>query len=461
MTRTELVGNGNRSLAAAAARAIAAIACLLWPFLFAGCAEGNHMVAALGSKSEAYQEYLDDPVTLTTIKTIAILPFDDRSDAAGFDGREFASQLANQLAAQGKVRVIYPKEIMDAVERENRSARRHNALLKERMSLGLYVPDEKVDKEGIFTADTSSDEMRPRRYYNPIKNLDEAVRLARMAKADAIIVGEASDFDPYMRPRLSLTMRVVATGNSDTAAQAIAELTQWGIPRPTTAARGTIYLRQENFDSSIGSVGLEVSKHGRTHYTDDRAFGTEIYIRSMSHFYEVVARSLAKSYVDARKKAIKEAEDRARQQAKTMNADQEAAVKRISAMIERDSRIPDFETDQQGEAWFDQAFADKQGLLQANGGDKRIQSWRADGRSRTPTPEERRTRDARIPENERGPGLEGYSAMVDAGFPDADAFMESNMGDSRDKSWRPDYYNHANPQKAAPMYRKQEFYGNK
>jgi hypothetical protein len=68
-------------------------------------------------------------------------------------------------------------------------------------------------------------------------------------------------------------------------------------------------------------------------------------------------------------------------------------------------------------------------------------------------------RDAAIPENERGRGLEGYSAMVDSSFPDADTMMEMNMGDNRDRSWRPDYYNHANPKKSAPLYAPEEFRG--
>ncbi len=65
-----------------------------------------------------------------------------------------------------------------------------------------------------------------------------------------------------------------------------------------------------------------------------------------------------------------------------------------------------------------------------------------------------------IPENERGRGLEGYSAMVDSQFPDADSVMESNLGDNRDRSWRPDYYLHANPQKAAPLYGEGQYVGN-
>ncbi len=439
------------------------LAALLLAFV-AGCEEGRHITAALGSSSKPYQEFLEDPVALTTIKTIAIFPFDNKAPQPGFDADDFANKLANQLAAEGKVRVIYPNEILAAVEKENRENRRFNAQLKEKIALGLYKPEQDAadgDPDNLL-APAGAEDMRPRGYFNPIKNRDEAVRLARRVKADAVIVGEVTDYDPYMRPRLSLTMRLIATGNSETAAQAIAEMTQWGVPRRAAAgaSSGTIYIRQEMFDSSIGSVGLDVSKYGRTHFIENHPYGTEVFVRSMGHYYEVVAHQLATAYVEARKKAIKEAEEKARAEAKKKKQDEDAAAKRLLALMERDSRIPDYETDSHGEEWFDRGFPDKRAYLSANNGDKRIQSWRPEGRSVRPaTTAERLSRDGRIPENERGRGLEGYSTMVDASFPDADAYLEMNMGDNRDRSWRPDYYNHANPQKSAELYDQSQYQG--
>ncbi|MCC8108460.1 MAG: hypothetical protein LIQ30_05315 [Planctomycetes bacterium] len=422
-----------------------------------GCTyEARHVAASLGSSSKPYQEFLEDPVTLTTIKTVAVFPFADRAPQPGFDTHDFANKLANQLASKGKVRVIYPRDILEEVERENQAARRHNARLKERLQLGLFEADENAE---MLAQDP---EAGRRGYYDPIKNVDEAIRLARRAKADAIIVGEVSDFDPYMRPRMSVSMRLIATGSTETAARAIAEMTQWGIPRATTGGAsggGTIYVRQQTFDSSIGSVGMDVSKYGLTHLVDAHPYDTEVYIRSMSKYYDVVAHELASAYMEARKKAVKEAEDRAKAQAKQNRQDERRAQERLLALIERDSRIPDYETDARGEAYFDQAFMDKNQVLR-NGGDRRIQSWRPEGRSsRVATTAERWGRDALIPENERGRGLDGYSTMVDSSFPDADAMMEMNMGDNRDRSWRPDYYNRANPEKSAPLYDRDQFVG--
>ncbi|MDR1745512.1 MAG: hypothetical protein LBS30_07150, partial [Planctomycetota bacterium] len=197
----------------------AAVAALLLP----GCDEARHITAALGSSSKPYQEFLEDPATLTTIKTIAVFPFEDRAPQPGFDSETFANKLANQLAAYGKVRVLYPRDILERVEEENLASRRHNARLKEKRALGLVSPEEAADPD-------SGGDSSPRSYFDPIKNPEEAVRLARRAKADAIIVGEISDYDPYMRPRLSLTMKLIATGSTEAAAQAIAEMTQWGIP---------------------------------------------------------------------------------------------------------------------------------------------------------------------------------------------------------------------------------------
>ncbi len=424
--------------------------------LFPGCLDTRGVMSSMGSQAKPYQEFLEDPVNLTTIKSVAIFPFADRAPQPGFDSSDFANKLANQLAALGKIRVIYPQDILDEVERENQLARRHNARMKERLALGLFDPQ----KDGEATSQDGEAALRG--YYDPIKNTDEAIRLARRAKADAIIVGEVSDYDPYMRPRLSLTMRLIATGATETAAQAIAELTQWGIPRATSGAAsggGVVYIRQQTFDSTIGSVGMDVSKYGRSHNVSDHPYDTEVFVRSMSHYYDVVAHDLAMAFADARKKAVKEAEERAKARAKEQHADQNQAAQRLAQLLQRDSRIPDSETPGRGEDWYDQAFPNKQGVIAKNNGDKRIQSWRPDGPGRRATPAERNARDAAVPENERGKGLEGYSAMVDAGFPDADTMMEMNMGDNRDRSWRPDYYNHANPKKSAPLYDASQFAG--
>lgn len=428
----------------------------------AGCSEARHMAASLASSSKPYEEFLEDKAALTTIKTIAIFPFENKAPQPGFDADDFASKLANQLAAAGKVRVVYPNQLLAHVDRENRRARRHNAQLREKRALGLIRPEDDVpgDTDDLFR--TRSTERDPLSYQDPVHNMGEAVRLARMANADAIIVGEVTDFDPYMRPRMSVTMRLIATGNTQAAANAIAEMTQWGVPRTgggSGVANGTIYVRQEMFDSSIGSVGMDVSKYGRSHIVSQHPYDTEVFVRSMSHYYDVVAFQLAKAYTDARKKAVKEAEERAREAARQQKRDQEDAVRRLQALMDRDSRIPDHESNIHPEGYFDQAFPDKHSVMRSSYEDRRIQSWRDGPAVRRATPYERAGRDMAIPENERGRGLEGYKTMVDSAFPDADAYLEMNMGDNRDRSWRADYYNHANPQKSAKYYDQNQYVG--
>jgi hypothetical protein len=441
-----------------------------FPFLlgllaFSGCDEARHIGATLGSSSSPYQEFLEDPVALTAIKTVAVIPFDDLAPQPGFDAEAFANKLANQLAAHGKVRVVFPAEMLRIAESENRQAARHNARLREMNSLGLAGGTDGAEQSGQaadpFSANPDEEERLPRHLLNPVKKVDEAIRLARRAKADAVIVGEVSDIDSYMRPRITLNLRLIATGNSETAARAIAELAQWGVPRPSAGAgAGVVYIRQESFDSRIGSVGLDVSRYGRTHLIDDHPYDTEIYVRSLTHYYDVVANRLARAYMEARRKAVAEAEKRAREAAKAAKTDQDLAARRLLALMERDSRIPDFETDGVGQEYFDQAFPDRRSVSAAGGEDRRIQSWRPAGRDIRPAaPAERLARDGRIPENERGRGLDGHASAVDAAFPDADAVMEENLGDSRDRSWRPDRYNHSNPRKSAPLYDPQEFRG--
>ncbi|MDR2390888.1 MAG: hypothetical protein LBE84_04310 [Planctomycetota bacterium] len=435
---------------------------LLGLVALAGCDEARYIGATLGSSSSPYQEFLEDPVALTAIKTVAVFPFDDLATQPGFDAETFANRLANQLAAHGQVRVIFPAEMLRIATGENRQAVRHNTRLREMNTLGLGGAEQPDPGGDPFPENLGEDERLPRRLLNPVKNLDEAVRLARRAKADAVIVGEVSDIDSYMRPRITLNLRLIATGNSEATAKAIAELAQWGVPRPSVGVgSGVVYIRQESFDSRIGSVGLDVSRYGRTHLIDDHPYDTEIYVRSLTHYYDVVANRLARSYMEARKKAVAEAEKRAREEARMAKRDQDSASRRLLALMERDSRIPDYETDAVGQDYFDQAFPDRRNVSAAGGEDRRIQSWRPEGRDIRPaTPAERLARDGNIPENERGRGLDGHASVMDAAFPDADALMEGNLGNSRDRGWRPDHYNHANPRKSALLYDPGEFQGN-
>lgn len=319
--------------------------------------------AVLSGESKAVEEWVGDPVALTTVKTVAVLPFDDRSPEAGFSDMTFSTQLANAITSRGRVRVIYPNEVMAAVKKENVRIRQHNSTIRQKRMLGQVDAEGGLVSRGSAGPEGSSyDETnRPKEPLDPVRNLDDAVRIGRILKADAILMGTVLDCDPYMRPRLSLAMKVVATGITDAAAMEIAELTQWGIPRSPSTANGVVWFRQQNFDSETGNIGRNVKLHALQHYTEHHPYDTEIYVRSMDSYYEYVSAVLAHSFLEARDAAMREAEDRAVAQAKHRKETERGMAARMRRLMEPDPVLPDPEQ-----------------IVARNLGDRRDKNWEPD-----------------------------------------------------------------------------------
>lgn len=303
-----------------------------------------------GAHSKSYEEFVGDPIALATVKTVVFVPFDYLGRIQGFDSMTFTTKFANQMATQAEVRVIYPREFMKLCENENRKVSTHNKILAERVMMD-------VDLNTL-----PRDERTQARKLNPISNVEDAVKLGRMIKADAVVMGRVSEWDPYMRPRMALTVDVVATGNSDTAAQALAQMTQWGVPRQASSnARGPIWFVQQNFDSRDPDIGRNVWNYGYGKHTEDRASNISSYIRSMTEFYDYVGTCMAKEVLRARKKAVKEAQRRAIEEAKKKKLAQEGVHNKLRALTDVNYHVPD------SQAVMDRTLADRRDM-----------SWRPD-----------------------------------------------------------------------------------
>lgn len=314
--------------------------------------------AAYGADSKAYQEFPGDPIALATVKNIAFIPFDSVAPQDGFNSTAFTTALASQLATRGEVRVFYPQEIMKITEVENRKANAHNMRLQERVAMG-----EDLSK-------LSREERTRMTMLDPIHSIDDAVKVGRLINADAVVMGMITDYDPYMRPKMCLTIKVVATGASDVAANALADLSQWGVPRSATTARGIVWYMQQNFDSRDSDIGRNVWVYGVSKHTEDRPSDVQSYIYSMGQYYDYVGSVLARSMMGARQQAVAEAEARALAEAQKRQLAQEGVRNKIRALTD-----PHFEV------------------------------------------------------------------------PNADAVMNRNLVDERDKGWRPDVYNIQHPDK--------------
>ncbi len=355
----------------------------------AGCTDiaydAGRKALACTSQSKPFEEWVGDPVALATVRTIAVLPLENTSAEKGFEAVAFATRFANQLASTGAVRVIYPRQALEAVERQNQAIRRHNAEVYHRRLLGAKPAAERAallqraQAEGRESI--AAEEDRPRELMDPVRNLEDAVTIGRILKADAVIMGTVLDYDPYLRPRISLSLRLVATGASDAAAQALAELTQWGIPRSLTTARGVVWFRQQNFDSRDGNIGSDVYFDAISRHIDNHPYDAEAYLRSPSMYADFVGAALAKALLKARDNAVAEAERRALAEARRLQASQETVRNRLRSLCGPDAPLPDAD-----------------GAIAANLPDRRDRGWRpdvynnsrADKAAKLYTPEQRR-----------------------------------------------------------------------
>ncbi len=305
----------------------------------AGCGEPWLTRSATRSLQpvQSYEEREGDPAALSTLKRVAVLPFEDLTGDSSFDADRFAQSMAAQLAGEGELKVVFPAEVAAAVEAENRAIRRHNAQVHRNALLGVR-PAKTEEREA------SPGEPVAKPVLDPTHNRDDAIKVGRMLGVDAVVTGVATDFDPYYRPRLTATVRVVATGRTEAAAQALVDLVQWGVPRGLGAPPGVLWYRQQVFDTRHGSAAREVYLFARDHHTESRPYDAEIYLRSMDHFYAFVGGSLSKAFLRARDRAAREALDRAQAQAQRREAERQGVLDRVRALVDPGVPLPEAET---------------------------------------------------------------------------------------------------------------------
>jgi hypothetical protein len=118
------------------------------------------LVLALLAGCAAPSESAGDP--LSGIRVIAVLPFSDQTGGASFDADEFANILASELVKVGGVRVVRPAQIRAAFEAG----------------------------EALLTA-------------------DDAIRIGRRVRADAVLACAITDYDPYDPPKVAVSVQLL------------------------------------------------------------------------------------------------------------------------------------------------------------------------------------------------------------------------------------------------------------
>ena len=305
--------------------------------------------AAYGGTTDSFEEFTGDPVAIATTKSVAFIPFDYVGRLEGFDTMTFTTRFASQMSTRGEVKVVFPREAMKLVEIENRKVNQHNTLLAEMVMMGNNL------------GDLPRDERTKARKLNPVINLDDAVKIGRMLKVDAVVTGTVSEWDPYMRPRMCVSVKLIATGNSDTAAQALAQMTQWGVPRQASTARGVVWYMQQNFDTRDADIGRNIWSYGLLKHTEYSASDIDSYLRSIAQFYDYVGSVLSKAILGTRGEAIAEAERRALEEAKKIKLAQAGVRNKLRALTDPYYEVPD-----------------AQAVMNQNLADTRDMGWRPD-----------------------------------------------------------------------------------
>ncbi|MBI3855710.1 MAG: hypothetical protein HY293_08475 [Planctomycetes bacterium] len=112
------------------------------------------------------------------IRVVAVLPFADQTGGSGFDADEFANILASELVKLGGIRVIRPAQI-------------------------------RATGEAIASA-------------------DDAIRIGRRVRADAVLACAITDYDPYDPPRIAVSAQFLRVAAGPLSGQDLDRLLQSG-----------------------------------------------------------------------------------------------------------------------------------------------------------------------------------------------------------------------------------------
>jgi hypothetical protein len=215
---------------------------------------------------------------LAEVEKVAVVPFRDDSGAewpGDFGPEQFARLMADEVVRRARFKVIYPRELLAAVEGANREA-----LERARSEKRTPAEDEVIDLQ---------------------RSELDAVTAGRAAGADAVLVATINDFEVYPPKRLALTMRLYLCAAPTGSAAEIIAMSDAGVPLEVPAGLRDrfIWERQRHYDSlsksAQFSMGWYARKHGST-----TGFGEEIFYYSTEKFFGFVAHELGEGlYADA------------------------------------------------------------------------------------------------------------------------------------------------------------------
>lgn len=257
--------NARKLLTAAAAIALAA--------LTAGCEPQEKYPRWSQSRQERLR-------LLAEVEKVAVAPFRDESGAewpADFGPEQFARLMADEVVRRARFKVVYPGELLAAVEGANRET-----LSRARAEKRAPAEDEVIDLK---------------------RSELDAVAAGRAAGADAVLVAAIKDFEVYPPKRLALVMRLYLCAAPTSSSAEIIAMSDAGVPLEVPAALRDkfIWERQRHYDSLSKSAQFSMDWYARRH-GQSTGFGEEIFYYSTEKFFGFVAYELGEGlYADAQR----------------------------------------------------------------------------------------------------------------------------------------------------------------
>lgn len=187
------------------------------------------LLAGCSFENVKYKTYPWNPYP--DVETVAVFPFivQDR-DFVGLDGIEFANIFASELLKFGGFSVVRPR---------------------------LLLADIQNSRDPVN-----------------LTRIDDLLRFARRHKADAVILAEITDFDPYEPPKIGLSLqllRVEARSLSDAEVDRMVQSSSWRrgpLPMTREGAPHWIGAFERVYDAHQESVREEIIAYSQAQ--DDR-----------------------------------------------------------------------------------------------------------------------------------------------------------------------------------------------
>jgi hypothetical protein len=197
-------------------------------------------------ESWKYKVYPPNP--FPDIETVAVLPFINQTASAQIDGVEMGNLMANELAKFVGLRPLRPQLI--------------------RQALG--------NAKGPST-------------------VEEAIQLGRRLQADAVIAVAVTDYDPYVPPRLSVSVQFLRVSARRLAAADVDRLVQsasWRrgpMAMPRDRAGHWVAAFEDVYDAHEERIRVELSQYAQAQEGSDTPFtGDREFLAVQSRFVQFV-----------------------------------------------------------------------------------------------------------------------------------------------------------------------------